>query len=83
MPPPLAHISWQFGCMFAIWLVLFFSGAVLYFNQYYKSGETAAWYLASHDEVVVSSYDKGYFFDGKGEEDALIFYPGAKVAASA
>ena len=31
------------------------------------------------DTVSVSETDTGYLFDGPGTEDALIFYPGAKV----
>ena len=34
-------------------------------------------------EVSVEKFDKGWFFDGAGEEKALIFYPGAKVATEA
>lgn len=35
--------------------------------------------LADTELVRVSKTDFGYFFDGPGEDDAVIFYPGAKV----
>lgn len=35
--------------------------------------------MADAETVTVSATDFGYFFDGPGEDNALIFYPGAKV----
>ena len=34
-------------------------------------------------EVTMSSISDGYFFDGPGEEEALIFYPGANITETA
>ncbi|MBR1763693.1 MAG: alpha/beta hydrolase [Eubacterium sp.] len=39
--------------------------------------------MTSNDTVTVSQIDEGYFFDGPGEDKALIFYPGAKVEDTA
>ena len=36
-------------------------------------------YLKSTDEVKITRIEEGYYFDGPGEESAIIFYPGAKV----
>ena len=36
-------------------------------------------YLKSSDVVKVSKIDEGYYFDGPGNETAVIFYPGARV----
>lgn len=40
-------------------------------------------YLQSDDRVKVSINDNVCFFDGEGDTDALIFYPGAKVEYTA
>ena len=39
--------------------------------------------LASDDTVAVSEIQTGWLFDGAGEDDALIFYPGALVEPAA
>lgn len=39
--------------------------------------------LASSDAVQVQPVQQGWLFDGPGKQDALVFYPGAKVEASA
>lgn len=50
----------------------------IYVGDYYKAidRENA---LADTYSVNVSKTDFGYFFDGPGEDAAVIFYPGAKV----
>lgn len=50
----------------------------IYVGDYYKviDKEKA---LANTDSVSVSETGFGYFFDGPGEDAAVIFYPGAKV----
>lgn len=51
---------------------------IWYVNDYYHvTNREAA--LADMDTVTVSATDFGYSFDGPGEDNALIFYPGAKV----
>ena len=55
----------------------------IYTADYYHAGEAAEAALKSDDSVKVTESDDGWFFDGPGDETALIFYPGAKVEASA
>lgn len=45
----------------------------------YKASAEINEYLKSKDSVTVNKIKEGYFFDGPGEETAIIFYPGAKV----
>ncbi len=56
--------------------------AAVYSNSYYRAKGVEA-YLKRGNGVIVSEIREGYFFDGKGEEKALIFYPGAKVEETA
>ena len=49
---------------------------------YYSAADVDA-FLQSDDTVTVSEIREGRLFDGPGERDALIFYPGAKVEAAA
>ncbi len=54
----------------------------IYANSYYRAVNVEA-YLTSDSTVAFKETEKGYFFDGPGEEKALIFYPGAKVEETA
>ena len=65
-------------------LVIIGTGAFSYFyiNDYYKAEDVMA-YLQTDTAVTVNKTDFGYFFDGAGNEQALIFYPGAKVECEA
>lgn len=54
----------------------------IYLGKYYHSVD-ASEYLGSTTEVTVQQFEYGLFFDGEGEDTALIFYPGAKVATDA
>ena len=45
----------------------------------YKASSNINKFLKSTDTVKVEKINEGYFFDGPGEETAIIFYPGAKV----
>ncbi len=60
-------------------MLLFFGGGFVYFSIYSHAAEQAMVYMESTDTVSVSEISKGYYFDGPGTEDALVFYPGAKV----
>lgn len=62
-------------------LALLAAGFFAYFLNYYHAVDTAA--LESDADVTVSSASYGWFFDGPGEDKALIFYPGAKVEETA
>lgn len=57
--------------------------ASIYLNNYNHADASVEKYLISNEEVSVTKIDSGYYFDGKGEKDLIIFYPGAKVEATA
>lgn len=62
---------------FALFAVLI-GFCIWYVSDYYHvTDKNAA--LANTDIVTGSETDFGYSFDGPGEDNALIFYPGAKV----
>ncbi len=67
-----------------IFMLIFIIGLLVFVFAYlftgnYKAFEEAQQYLKSTDDVKVTKIDEGYFFDGKGDAFAIIFYPGAKV----
>lgn len=55
---------------------------IVYVNIYYHA-EDVSDALSSSDTVTVAQFSDGWLFDGSGENSALIFYPGARVEASA
>ena len=59
-------------------LIVLSGGSAIYLGNYYHSVDVEK-YMNGSSEVSVEKFDKGWFFDGAGEEKALIFYPGAKV----
>ncbi len=54
----------------------------IYANDYFRAVDVEK-YMKGSNGVAVSQIDEGYFFDGSGEDKALIFYPGAKVDETA
>ncbi len=67
----------------ALILLLLAAGCFFYVNDYYHSDGSVKEYLQGSDSVIVSEIAEGLFLDGPGEENALIFYPGAKVEYTA
>ena len=61
-------------------LVIMLAVSLGYLSIYYHADSTAN---ISVDKVHVGKIKGGYFFDGPGEDTALIFYQGAKVDALA
>lgn len=57
--------------------------AGIYVNDYYHSDDTVNVYLSGAEGVQVTAIDEGLWINGEGEENALIFYPGAKVEYTA
>ena len=49
------------------------------FTGNYPASKEAKNYLVSDDQVSIEKIDNGYFFNGKGDQIAIVFYPGAKV----
>lgn len=67
----------------SITFLLFFGGSFIFFGIYYHADERALKYMESTDTVKVTEVSTGYKFDGPGTDDAIIFYPGAKVEETA
>lgn len=63
--------------LLVIVLIIMAAGA-WYINRYYHA-EHPKIAIQSTDQVRVTKTNTGYFYDGPGEDTALIFYPGAKV----
>lgn len=64
-------------------IILLMAGFLVYAEIYYRADATALEALKSDDTVSVTKVSYGWFFDGPSEEDALVFYPGAKVEETA
>ena len=66
-------------------LILFLLGAVcgIYFGTYSHASPEALALLQGSDAVQVKPLQKGWLLDGPGTDDALIFYPGGRVEATA
>lgn len=56
---------------------------IVYFGMSYQPGDTAAAALEDTGSVQVTETEEYILFDGAGTEDALVFYPGARVGAAA
>ena len=64
-------------------LALLTGGFLVYSGIYYRADATALAALESDDAVSVTPASYGWFFDGPSAENALVFYPGAKVEETA
>lgn len=64
------------GLAFGVGIVLLCGVGLGYLNVYYPADETAVVYVPT---VEMKKIDGAYYFDGPGEDRAIIFYPGAKV----
>lgn len=64
----------------AIIIGILFSICMIYLSSdVYKAEAEMDEYLKSSENIEVSKINEGYFFNGPGEDIAIIFYPGAKV----
>lgn len=61
-------------------LIIIAAAGGIYFGIHYGADESA---LALLSDKNVTEIDGAYFIDGDGGDDALIFYPGAKVDSEA
>ncbi len=59
-------------------IILLFIVSFLYFNDYYKADKSINKYLTSN----VIKKENYYFIDGPSNNEAIIFYPGAKVEST-
>lgn len=76
------HLKWPWPLLLMIAFSLIIIGTLMigYLESYYHAESTS---LVTSLNVKMEKIDGGYFFDGPGDEDALIFYPGAKVESLA
>ena len=51
----------------------------VYLNAGYKATDDVEEYLKGNESVIVKHENNGYYFDGPGDNNMLVFYPGAKV----
>ena len=63
----------------SIILIALFAYGIYYVNDYAHADSVAKEYLNVNGSVKVSESSNGLFIDGKGNDTALIFYPGAKI----
>lgn len=64
------------GLAIGIGILLLCGAGLGYLNVYYPADETA---MVEVQTVEMEKIKGGFFFDGPGEDRAIIFYPGAKV----
>jgi hypothetical protein len=69
------RVSMTLGIGFLFFIV----GGFCYFGIYYHANDEALEALKGNDTVKVLEIKEGFLFDGPGEYEALVFYPGAKV----
>ena len=55
----------------------------IYVNTYYRADASAGAFLVSDEQVRVEKTEYGWFLDGPSAENAMVFYPGAKVEETA
>jgi len=73
-------LKWLIPIMVVFILIIIF---LVYTMNYYHADATAQDALVSDDTVHVTQTSYGWLFDGPSEQNALIFYPGAKVEETA
>ena len=71
-----------FLILLAVFLVLCGLAIGLYANNYHPAVKVEK-YMASSNGVTVKPIAEGYFFDGPGDDKALLFCPGALVEETA
>ena len=64
-------------------LILGSIGCYCYLTDFYEATDEVDTYLQQCKAVSVTAIEDGLFLDGAGTENALIFYPGAKVEYTA
>lgn len=64
-------------------ILIIMLGFGIYVSDYSHSDSTALSYINGSENVSVTHTSNWLFIDGKGNDTALIFYPGAKVEYSA
>ena len=70
--------KWKWGIPLLV-IAVFCGIFLVYTGNVYPADPEASDALQSDDRVAVSQTGYGWFFDGPSEEEALVFYPGAKI----
>ena len=65
--------------MLVVLVLAFVTFIVTFLSSYSHSEPVVQQYLVSSETVKVDEIENYYFFDGPGDDTAVIFYPGAKV----
>ena len=73
-------LKWLIPILVVSILIIIF---LVYTSYYYHADVTAQAALVSGETVHVTQTSYGWLFDGPSEQNALIFYPGAKVEETA
>ena len=60
-------------------IIIIVGFGIYYVNDYYHADKTALEYINGSENVTVSKIDNALFLNSSGDENALIFYPGAKI----
>lgn len=77
--------KWKFRILVPLFAVIdaMLLGFFLWTSVYYHAGDAALAAMRSDNVVSVERTEAGWLFDGPSEDNAMIFYPGAKVEATA
>ncbi len=73
----------RMGIILSLAIAALIAAFLLYSSDYYHADAAVQTALVSDGTVCVSRTSYGWFFDGPSIEDALIFYPGAKIEETA
>lgn len=60
-------------------IIVLLLAMLIYLERYYHADENAKEALNDDAQVTVKEIPEGYYFDGPGEDTAIVFYPGGKV----
>ena len=77
--------KWKFRILVPLFAIIdaLVIAFLIWASVYYHAGEEALEAMKNSDVVTVKQTGSGWLFDGPSEEEALIFYPGAKVEETA
>ena len=67
----------------AVLLAVLAVSSGIYVNTYYHADASVGAFLVSDEQVRVEKTEYGWLLDGPSEENAMVFYPGAKVEETA
>ncbi len=65
--------------LITIIIIVFLAVSIIYLLHYHPAQSEATKYLEGSENVSVKNTTNGVLLDGKGNDTAIIFYPGAKI----